>query len=100
VVGFPLPAGVEQGPAGPDRAAGVGVGEPDPDELAFWQGLRGGQAAAPGPPGICRAAALWVPIIHPCWSCCMPVLVEDAAESVPPADVEVRDPLRIGNRFG
>jgi hypothetical protein len=43
---------------------------------------------------------LWVPIIHPCWSGCMPVLAEDAAESVPSADVEVRDPLRIGNRFG
>ena len=30
----------------------------------------------------------------------MPILVEGAAESVPSADVEVRDPLRIGNRFG
>jgi hypothetical protein len=30
----------------------------------------------------------------------MLVLVEDAAESVPPADVEERDLLGIGNRFG
>jgi hypothetical protein len=30
----------------------------------------------------------------------MSMLVEGAAESVPSADVEVRDPLRIGNRFG
>ena len=43
---------------------------------------------------------LWVPIIHPCWSRGMSVLVDGAAESVPSADVEVRDPLRIGNRFG
>jgi len=43
---------------------------------------------------------LWVPIILPCWSGGMPVLVEDAAEPVPSADIEVRDPLRIGNRSG
>ena len=43
---------------------------------------------------------VWVPIIHPCWSRAMSVFVEGAAESVPSADVEVRDPLRIGNRFG
>ena len=42
---------------------------------------------------------LWVPIIHPCWSGDMSVLVEGAAEPVPPADVEVRDPPGIGNRF-
>jgi len=41
-----------------------------------------------------------VPIIHPCWSGSMPVLVEGAAEPVASADVEVRDLLRIGNRFG
>jgi hypothetical protein len=29
----------------------------------------------------------------------MSVLVEGAAEPVPSADIEVRDPLRIGNRF-
>jgi len=45
-------------------------------------------------------STLWVPIIHPCWSGGMPVLVEDAAEPVPSADIEVRDPLGIGNRFG
>jgi putative transposase len=42
----------------------------------------------------------WVPIIHPCWSGSMPVLVEGAAEPVPSADIQLRDPLRIGNRFG
>jgi hypothetical protein len=30
----------------------------------------------------------------------MSVLVEGAAESVSPADIEVCDPLRIGDRFG
>jgi len=30
----------------------------------------------------------------------MSILVESAAESVPSADIEVRDPLGIGNRFG
>jgi hypothetical protein len=45
-------------------------------------------------------ATLRVPIIHPCWSGGMSILVEGAAESVPSADIEVRDPLRIGNRFG
>ena len=30
----------------------------------------------------------------------MSILVEDAAEAVPPADVEVRDLLRAGHRFG
>jgi hypothetical protein len=43
---------------------------------------------------------LWVPIIHPCWLGSMPVLAEGAAESFPSADIEVRDLLRIGNRFG
>ena len=43
---------------------------------------------------------VWVPIIHPCWSGSMPVLVKSAAESVSSADIEVRDPLRIGGRFG
>src|ERR1017187_6151641 len=50
-------AGVEQGPAGPDGAAGVRVSEPDPDELASWRGLGGGEAAAPGPPGVGQPAA-------------------------------------------
>ena len=45
-------------------------------------------------------STLWVPIIHPCWSGSMPVLMEGAAESVASADVEVRDPLRIGDRSG
>jgi hypothetical protein len=39
-------------------------------------------------------------IVHPFWSGSMPVLVEGAAEPVPSADVEVRDPLGIGHRFG
>jgi hypothetical protein len=37
---------------------------------------------------------LWVPIIHPCWSGSMPVLVEGAAEPVPSADIQLREPLR------
>jgi hypothetical protein len=45
-------------------------------------------------------ARLWVPIIRPCWSGSMPVLVEGAAEPVLSADIEVRDPLRISNRSG
>ena len=44
--------------------------------------------------------ALWVPIIHPCWSGSMPVLVKGAAEPVPSADIQLRDPLRTGNRIG
>ncbi len=44
--------------------------------------------------------AVWVPVIHPCWSGSMPVLVEGAAEPVPSADIQARDPLRIGNRIG
>src|SRR5689334_9181245 len=51
-------------------------------------------AAEPGP-----AVALSVPIIHPCWSGSISILVEGAAEPVPSADIEVRDPLRTGNRF-
>ena len=43
---------------------------------------------------------VWVPIIHPCWSGSMPVLVEGASEPVPSADIELRDPLTIGNRLG
>jgi hypothetical protein len=43
---------------------------------------------------------LWVPIIHPCWSGSMPVLVEGATDPVPSADIQLRDLLRIGNRFG
>jgi hypothetical protein len=30
----------------------------------------------------------------------MPVLVKGAAEPVPSADIQLRDPLRIGNRIG
>jgi hypothetical protein len=43
---------------------------------------------------------VWGPIVHPCWSGSMPVLMEDTAEPVPSADIEVRDLLGIGNRFG
>jgi Domain of unknown function (DUF4158) len=43
---------------------------------------------------------LSVPIIRPCWSGSMPVLVEDAAEPVSSADIEVRDLLGIGYRSG
>ena len=45
-------------------------------------------------------STLWVPIIHPCWSDSMSVLVEGAAESVSSADIEVRGPLRMCDRFG
>jgi hypothetical protein len=51
-----------------------------------------------GRPGV--GVAVWVPIIHPCWSGSMPVFVEDAAEAVVSADVQVRDLLRVGYRFG
>jgi hypothetical protein len=44
-----------------------------------------------------RFKTLPVPIIHPCWSGGMPVLVEGAAEPVSSADIEMRDPLRISN---
>ena len=47
-----------------------------------------------------RNETLWVPFIHPCWSGSMPVLVEGATEPVPSADIQLRDLLRIGNRFG
>jgi hypothetical protein len=60
-------------------------------------------AAAPGRlPGWLADAgrpALWVPIIHPCWSGGMPILVEGAPEPVPSADIQLRDPLTIGNRL-
>ena len=46
------------------------------------------------------SGALWVPTIHPCWSGSMPVLVEGATEPVPSADIQLRDPLTIGNRLG
>jgi hypothetical protein len=45
-------------------------------------------------------AALRVPIIHPCWSGGMLVLVESAAEPVLSSDVQARDPLGIGDRVG
>ena len=47
-----------------------------------------------------RLRLLWMPIIHPCWSGSMPVLVEGASEPVPSADIQLRDPLPIGNRLG
>src|SRR5690242_17726063 len=52
------------------------------------------------PSGRKGAAPLWVPIIHPCWSGSILVLVEDAAEPVPSMYVEARDLLRVGYRFG
>jgi hypothetical protein len=39
-----------------------------------------------------------VPIIHPCWSGSVPVLVEGAAEPVSFADIQLRDPLRMGKK--
>ena len=45
-----------------------------------------------------RAPTLWVPIIHPCWSGGMPVLVEDAAEAVASVDVEAGGSGRLGDR--
>jgi hypothetical protein len=43
--------------ARPGRAAGAVAGQPDADEVAFGQGLRGGEAAASGPPGVGQPAA-------------------------------------------
>jgi hypothetical protein len=43
---------------------------------------------------------LWVPIIHPSRSGGMPVLMEDAAEPVASADIEVHDLPGIGDWFG
>jgi len=62
--------------------------------------LRAVIARAGKNPRVVVEATLRVPIIHPCWSGCMPVLVEGAAEPVSSADIQLRDPLRIGNRFG
>jgi hypothetical protein len=47
-----------------------------------------------------KLATVWVPIIHPCWSGGMLVFMEGAAEPVLSADIEVRDLLRVGHRFG
>jgi hypothetical protein len=46
------------------------------------------------------AETVWVPIIRPCGSGSMPILVEGAAEPVPSADIQLRNPLRTGNRLG
>ena len=54
---------------------------------------RSNQHAGHRPPAECRCRS------HPCWSGGMPILVEVRPVG-PSADVEVRDPLRIGNRFG
>src|SRR4029453_14868967 len=37
---------------------------------------------------------------HPCKSRCMLVLAQDAAEMVAPADVELHELVRVGDRFG
>jgi hypothetical protein len=62
------------------------------------------QVARPRPDWADRAVitvlALRVPIIHPRWSGSMPVLVEGAAEPVASADLEVLEPLGIGDRSG
>ena len=50
-------AGVEQGAAGADGLAEVGVGEAGADEVAFGEGLGGGEAAAPGAAGVGLPAA-------------------------------------------
>ena len=42
--------------------------------------------------------ALWVPIIHPCWSGSMPVLVEDAAEAVASFYMEEGGGAGLGDR--
>jgi hypothetical protein len=47
--------------------------------------------STPVTPGTLR-----VPIIYPCWSDDMPILVEDAVEPVPSVDIQLRDPLRSG----
>jgi len=52
-------AGVQQGLAGLDSAAGQAVGEPHSDQLSFWQCLRRGKAAAP------RSLGLHLPAAEP-----------------------------------
>jgi len=58
--------------------------------------------ANPPTPGASAGTAgvIVPPIIRPCWSCSMLVLVEDAAESVSSADIQVCDPFRIGDQSG
>jgi hypothetical protein len=38
--------------------------------------------------------------LHPRWSCCVSVLVEDAAQALPFSDVQMRDLVRFGDRRG
>ncbi len=52
------------------------------------------------PRGSGPRSSMWVRIIHPCWSGGRSILVEGTGEPVPSADIEARDPLRIGDRFG
>ena len=47
-----------------------------------------------------QAGTVWVPVIHLFWSGCVPVLAEGPAEPVSSADIEMREPAGIGNRFG
>jgi hypothetical protein len=53
---------------------GRAVALPDLDPVL----QRGGELVE----GAEHAAVLWMPVIHPCWSGSMPVLVENPAEAV------------------
>jgi hypothetical protein len=87
-------------PCGRGGQAGDAVGPPGGVD-ASGASDQGGKQRAGGEEGggpVSGGVALPVPIIHPCWSGSMPVLVEGAAEPVPSADIEVLEPIRIGYR--
>ena len=74
------------------RAPKGGADAPAGDDQSGSDRAGPGTGAQEAQPCGCRL------FIH-AWSGSMSVLVESAAESVSSADIEVRDPLRIGDRF-
>ncbi|SCL36174.1 hypothetical protein GA0070624_5478 [Micromonospora rhizosphaerae] len=68
----------------------------DDDKLAVMRPHLARQAAT----GRSGVAACGCRKPRPCRSCSMFILVQDAAEAVTSADVEVCDPVWIGERFG
>ena len=68
---------------------------PHPYKLVDLANAEGVSTRAP-----ISSSALSVPIIHPCWSGGMPVLVEHSAEAVASADVEAGGGGRLGDRWG
>jgi len=93
----PAPGQPGQGEMDLPERAGTAAG---PGRGARAGGEAGVAESAVGLPAHPGRADLWVPIIHPCWSGSMPVLVEGAAEPVPSGDIQLRDTLTIGNRLG